>query len=87
MDPNNPQAMFLYYIRPHRLVTSQQIAHWLKEILGGAGVDTSVFKVHSVGGASSMAASEKGILRTVDRSTNSTFRRFYYQPTHQSNYA
>ena len=89
MDPNNPQPVFLSYIRPHGPVTSQRIAHWLEEILEGAGVDTSVFKAHSVRGTSSTAASEKGvliedILRTADWTT---FRRFYYRPTHQNNYA
>jgi len=43
-------------------------------------------------GASSTAASEKGvwiedILSTADWSTDSTFQRFYYQPSHQNNYA
>ena len=92
MEPSNPQPVFLSYIKLHRPVTSQQIANWLKEILERAGVDTSIFKAHSVRGASSTAASEKGvligdILRTADWSTDSTFRRFYYRPTHQNNYA
>ena len=85
MEPDNPQPLFLSYIKPHGPVTSQTIAHWLKEILGRAGVDTSVFisyKAHSVRGTSSIAALEKGvpiedIFRTADWSTDSTFRRFY----------
>ena len=86
------QPLFLSYIKPHGPITSQHLAHWIKEILGKAGVDTSVFKAHSVRGASITAASEKGvliedILRTADWSTDSTFRRFYYQPSHQNNYA
>ena len=91
-DPRNPQLLFLSYIKPHKPVTSQCIANWLKEILGKAGIDTSVFKAHSVRGASSTAASVKGvliedILRTADWSTNSTFRRFYYCPVQTNNYA
>ena len=82
----------LSYIKPHGPITSQHLAHWIKEILGKAGVDTSVFKAHSVWGASSTAASEKGvliedILRTADWSTGSTFRKFYYRPSHQNSYA
>ena len=80
-DPRNPQLLFLSYIKPHKPVTSQRLANWLKEILGKAGIDTgiSVFKAHSVRGASSTAASVKGvliedILRTTDWSTDSTFR-------------
>ena len=90
--PGRSQPLFLSYIKPHALATSQRLAHWLKEMLGKAGVDTSVFKVHSVRGASSTAASQKGvliedILRTVDWSRDSTFRRFYYRPSHKSSYA
>ena len=60
-----------YHVKPHKPVTSQRLANWLKEILGKAGIDTTVFKAHSVRGASSTAAAEKGvhiedILRTAD---------------------
>ena len=91
-NPGSPQLLFLSYVKPHKPVTSQRLAHWLKELLGKAGIDTSVFKAHSVRGASSTAASMKGvliedILRTADWSTDSTFRRFYYRPTLANNYA
>ena len=57
-----------------------------------AGIDTAIFKAHSVRGASSTAAAEKGvlmadILRTADWSKGSTFRRFYYRHTSGSGYA
>ena len=92
MIQETPQLLFLSYIKPHKPVTSQRLANWLKEILGKAGIDTSVFKAHSVRGASSTAASVKGvliedILRTTDWSTDSTFRRFYYCPVQTNNYA
>ena len=88
---DNPQPLFLSYIKPHKPVTSQRLANWLKESLGRAGINISIFKAHSVRGASSTAALEKGvliddILRTADWSTDSTFRRFYYRPTQASNY-
>lgn len=91
-DLNIPRPLFLSYIKPHAPVTLQRIANWLKEILKKAGVDTAMFKAHSVRGASSTAALRKGvliedILRTADWSTDSTFRRFYYRPTYESNYA
>ena len=71
-------------------MTSQHIANWLKDILGKAGIDTSVFKAHSVRGDSSTAASMKGvsiedILRTADWSNDSTFQRFYYHPAQTIN--
>jgi len=82
----------LSYIKPHAPVISQRLAHWLKEILGKAGVNTSVFKAHSVRSVSSTVASEKGvliedILWTADWSRDSTFQKFYYQPSYKSSYA
>ena len=52
-DPQSEvQPLFLSYTRPFKPVTSQRIAHWIKHILSEAGVDTRVFKAHSVHGAS-----------------------------------
>ena len=48
MDQSVAQPLFISYIKPHKPVTSQHIAHWIKDLLGQAGVDTSVFKAHSV---------------------------------------
>ena len=87
--PRNKEAdnpLFLSHIRPHRPVTSQRIAHWVKDRLLEAGVDTSRFKAHSVRRAVTSAALNKGvtlgdILQVADWSSNSTFR-FYYRPTH-----
>ena len=53
--------LFLSYVRPHKPVTSQRIAHWIKSLLGDAGVDTKVFSAHSNRGASMTAAKEKGV--------------------------
>ena len=84
-EADNP--LFLSHIWPHRPVTSQRIAHWVKDRLSEAGVDTSRFKAHSVRGAVTSAALNKGvtlgyILQVADWSSGSTFRRFYYRPTH-----
>ena len=66
---------------------SQHIAHWVKDRLSEVGVDNSRFKAHSVRGAVTSAALNKGItlgdiLQVADWSSDSTFRRFYYRPTH-----
>lgn len=76
-EPGILQLLFLSYIKPHGPVTSQRIAHWLKEILRKVGVDISVFKAHLVRGASGTVATEKGvfiedILHTTDWSTSIT---------------
>ena len=91
-DRAESNPLFLSYIKPHRPVTSQRIAHWIKDLLGEAGVDTDTFKAHSVRGASTTAALAKGvslqdILRTADWSAESTFQRFYYRPEKENVYA
>ena len=91
-SPEVPDPLFLSYVRPHKPVSSQQIAHWIKDILQLAGVDTAVFSAHSVRGASTSAALSKGIhladiLGMADWSRDSTFKRFYYRPSSDGNYA
>ena len=56
------QPLFISYIKPHKPVTLQRIAHRIKDLLGQAGVDTSVFKAHSVQGAAATAALNKGVV-------------------------
>ena len=82
VDADKPALLFLSYIKPHRPVTSQGLAHWVKDLLKEAGVDTEIFKAHSVRGASTSAALKKvlhikDILDTANWSQESTFRKFY----------
>ena len=81
--PDTPAPLFLSYGKPHKPVTSQRIAHWIKDSFKKAGVDTSTFKAHSVRGASASAAVSGGlnitdVLKTADWSGESTFKEFYY---------
>ena len=76
--PGDPQPLFLSYVKPHNPVTSQRLAHWIKEMLSAAGIDTGTFKAHSVRGASSL---------TADSSKDSTFKHFYYRPVADDSYA
>ena len=81
--------LFASYIKPHKPVTSSSIARWLKETISAAGIDTSIFKAHSVRGASASRAAESGIstaeiLAAANWSSDSTFRRFYYKPVHNT---
>jgi len=78
--------------QPHKLVSSQRLAHWIKDMLTGAGINTDTFKAHSIRGTSSSAALRKGvhigdILQTADWSKDSTFKRFYYRPIADDDYA
>ena len=89
-DPESEfQPLFLSYVKPFKPV---RIAHWVKDMLSEGGVDTRVFKAHSVRGASVSAAKNKGvglsdILHMADWSQVSTFRRFYYRETQSNQYA
>ena len=38
------------------------LAHWIKNAVEEAGIDNTIFKAHSLQGASSTAAAEKGVL-------------------------
>ena len=61
------------------------IARWLRVMLERAGVNTKVFKAHSVQATSASAAAGAGkttndILNAADWSSESVFRKFYYKP-------
>ena len=89
LDPSKPNKLLLSYIRPHKPISGASLSRWLKDIISRAGIDTSIFKAHSVRGASASAAYERGaslqdILDLADWSTDSAFRRFYYRPRHNS---
>ena len=81
----NVSRLFLSYVKPHKPVTSQRIAHWIKSTPEAAGINTEIFSAHSTRGAATTAALKHGltipeILKTADWSTESTFRKFYYRP-------
>lgn len=82
--PEGAAPLFLSYVKPHKPVTAQRLAQWVKDLFKEAGVDTEVFKAHSVRGATTSAALRKGvhisdILSTADWSRESTFRSSYYR--------
>ncbi len=59
LRPQSPQEanpLFLSYIKPHKPVTSQKIAHWIEVLKNEAGINTQVFKE-----ASTKAALTKGM--------------------------
>lgn len=70
--PDIPTPLFLSYIQPHKPVTSQRIAHWIKDSLKRAGMDTSA--------AASGGLHITDVLKAADWSWESTFKQFYYRP-------
>ena len=74
--------LFISYVKPHKHVSTDTLARWIKSILKVSGIDTSVFKAHSVRSASTSHAYARGIpiaeiLRTADWSNEKTFRKYY----------
>ena len=60
--------------------------------MAAACIDTRRFKAHSVRGASTSAEFMQGvttqdILSAADRSTESTFQKFYYKPVRNTTFA
>ena len=53
--------LLLSYQKPHRPVSTDTIARWIKVVLAQAGVNTELFSAHSTRAASTTAAHNKGI--------------------------
>ena len=70
--------VFISYIKPYKPVAPATIARRLKSVLSSAGIDTNMFKAHSVRGATTSAAYDKGapiekILKLANWSNEKTF--------------
>ena len=74
--------LFISYIKPHKPFSTDTLARWIKSVLASAGINTSVFKAHSVRGAATSHAYAKGvpvaeILCAADWTNEPTFRKYY----------
>jgi hypothetical protein len=83
--------LFLAVVRPHKPVASSTVARWLESMLEKPGIDTGIFKAHSVRGAATSAAASSGqttadILKAADWSSESVFTKFYYKPVHSGHF-
>ena len=84
--------LFISYVKPHKPITAMSLGRWLHTLLKDSGLNTSIFKPHSVRGASTTAAANSSvplseILRMADWSSSSTFEKFYYKPVYSSEFA
>ncbi|KAJ8965232.1 hypothetical protein NQ317_006198 [Molorchus minor] len=79
-------SLFITTSKPHRAVSKESFARWVKHTLTAAGVDTSRFKPHSCRHASTSAAHRNGVPLDIIRSTagwsqsSNTFHKFYNRP-------
>ena len=60
-SPEKQKHMFLGFSTPHNPVVTCTISRWLMELMGAAGIDTSVYKGHSVRGAATSKAKTLGL--------------------------
>lgn len=86
----NSEKLFLTYVKPHHPASKQTLSRWIKESLGLAGVDSTVFKAHSTRHASTSAALRQGvsidlIQKSAGWSATNTFARFYNRPLADEN--
>lgn len=82
--------VFISYTKPYKPVAPATIARWLKSVLSSAGIDTNMFKAHSVRGAATSAAYDKGapiekILKLANWSNEKTFYKYYLRSSSSSN--
>ena len=78
-------------IRPHKAVSKDTVAHWLKVTLGLSGIDMEKFTAHSYRGASTSSNTAAGlslteILKTAGWSSAQTFVKYYNKPLESVNY-
>ena len=80
----NAHSIFVALTKPHKSVCAQTLACWIKDLMGRAGIDTSVFKQHSMRSASASwhgtakALSAKQICKTAQWSgLTTTYEKFY----------
>ena len=89
---SKPDPLFVSYVKPHHPITAPTLSRWLRMVLKNAGIDTDIFKAHSVRGASTTAAVNSNVplddvMKMADWSRVSTFQKFYYKPIFKANYA
>ena len=80
--PEGCDNLFIITTPPFNATSTQTIARWTRETLSLAGIDTELFKAHSVRGASTSKLSQihvpvSEIMKKGSWSLESTFRKFY----------
>ena len=79
-------SIFVSLMNPHKSICARTLARWIKELMSRAGVDTSVFKQHSMCSASASwhgstkAMSAKQICKAGQWSDlTTTYGKFYHR--------
>ena len=88
---SKPDPLLICYIKPHKQVSSATVGCWLRLTIKDAGINTKIFKAHSVHSASTTSAANGSvsldeIMTMADWSSPSTFQKLYYKPGFNSKY-
>ena len=79
--------LFVSYKQPHKEVSKETVARWVRIGLALCGVNTSIFMAHSTRSASVSKSAKfaiiESILKAAGWSSDCTFRRFYNKPAVQ----
>ena len=83
-NDNTVTKLFLSFIKPHNPVSTASVARWILSVLKLSGINTAIFKTHSVMGAAATNAYLAGmplpqILKVADWSNEHTFHKHYLQ--------
>lgn len=79
---SNNTCLFISYVKPHRPVSKDTISRWLKTLMISAGVDCSIYKLHSIRSAAISKAKNSmvpidDILKTAGWLSEKKFAKFY----------
>ena len=82
---NEPSKLFLSFAKPHKAITTNTLARWIRFVMVASGVNVARFRPHSLRSAASSKAVERNvslatILASVGWRTESTFAKFYRKP-------
>ena len=88
-DKTRERQLLLGLVGSHKPVSACTVSRWMKEFLMLAGIDTEMFKAHSVRGAATSKAAKMGLtLETIIQKANwsnvKTFQRFYHKEVQES---
>ena len=60
-EQNGVGKLLLSVHKPHKAITKYTVANWIKKVLSNSGIDTEIYKAHSIRSASSSAAAVGGV--------------------------
>ena len=77
--------LFITHQKPHKKASRDTIRRWIQQIMASAGIDTTLFKPHSVRSAATSKAKLNNactadILKTAGWTSATTFAKYYDKP-------